>query len=161
MTVSLEKHGNIGGDCWIKRAGRHQMARGMGQSSRFSTLLLYARRQSEPGQAVLTRKVKRLPASVFHRSDPLRTPELRLGLFTRCEPGCFFELSEGLCLRNLGNHVRRPRSGVVALSLNYDEVRALGRRSSNATAAASIRLRNSRGASIPGNVSLVDPVPVT
>ena len=43
----------------------------------------------------------------------------------------------------------------------YDNAHALGRRSSNVTAAASMCLRNSSGASMPGNVSLVEPVPVT
>jgi hypothetical protein len=42
-----------GGDWGIKRAGRKQEARGMGQSARLNTAHPYARRHGGPGQAVL------------------------------------------------------------------------------------------------------------
>ena len=59
-----------------------------------------------------------------------------------------------------GIRIRDSARQAVGLH-GYDNACALGRRSSNATAAASICLRNSSGALMPGNVSLVDPVPVT
>jgi hypothetical protein len=43
-----------GGDWGIKRAGRKQEARWMGQSARLNTAHPYARRQGGPGQAVLS-----------------------------------------------------------------------------------------------------------